>query len=260
MPADGPVPVGHGLGALSDDALLGGRLRLWQPVAGFRAGTDAVLLAAACPARAGDRVLDLGCGVGTAALCLGLRVPGVVLAGLELQPGYALLAQENAARNGIPFEVHRGDIARMPAPLRRDFDHVIANPPYWGPGTPASDAGRETALRDGGSLADWIAAARRRLRPEGWLTLVLGADRLADALAAMAGLGSVVILPVAPRQGRPAGRVLIRARKGGRAPLRLLAPLVMHAAPRHAADAEDLTPEAETLLRGAAALSRFDES
>lgn len=238
--------------------MLGGRLRLWQPVAGFRAGTDAVLLAAACPARAGDRVLDLGCGVGTAALCLGARVLGVVLTGLELQPGYALLARENAARNGIAFEVHQGDVARVPPPLRRDFDHVIANPPYWGPGTAAADAGRETALRDGGVLADWITAARRRLRPEGWLTLVLGADRLSDALVAMTGLGSIAILPVAPRAGRPAGRVLIRARKGGKAPLRLLAPLVMHAAPHHAADAEDLTPEAQDLLRGGAALSRFE--
>jgi tRNA1(Val) A37 N6-methylase TrmN6 len=254
------APEGHGLGALSDDAMLGGRLRLWQPVAGFRAGTDAVLLAAACPARPGDTVLDLGCGVGTAALCLGARVPGVVLAGLELQPGYALLARANAARNGIVAEVHEGDIARIPPPLRRDFDHVIANPPYWGPGTAAADKGRETALRDGGTLADWIVAARRRLRPEGWLTLVLGADRLGDALSAMAGLGSLSILPVAPRAGRPAGRVLIRARKGGKAPLRLLAPLVMHATARHEADAEDLTPDAHDLLRAAVALSRFDES
>lgn len=254
------APVGHGLGDLTDDAFLGGRLRLWQPVAGFRAGTDAVLLAAACGARAGERVLDLGCGAGAAALCLGARVPGVALAGVELQAGYAALAQANAARNAIALDIHTGDIGAMPVPLRRAFDHVIANPPYWGPGTAAADAGRETALRGDRPLAGWIACARRRLRPQGWLTLVLGADRLADALAALAGgFGSVSVLPVAPRAGRPAHRILVRARKGGRAPLRLLAPLVMHAAPAHPGDREDLTAAAQAVLRGGVAISRLTD-
>lgn len=249
-------PEGHGLGALTDDALLGGRLRLWQPAAGFRAGTDAVLLAAACPAQAGDTVLDMGCGAGAVALCLGARVPGVVLAGVDLQAGYAVLARANAARNGQEFEVHAGDVARMPGPLRRAFDHVVTNPPYWGPGTAAADAGRDLALRgDATPLAGWVDAARRRLRPGGWLTLILGADRLADALVAMAGgFGSLALLPLAPRAGRDAHRIVIRARKGARGPLRLLSPFVLHAAPRHAADAEDLTPSAQAVLRKGAAL------
>ena len=100
-----------GLGPLSDDAFLGGRLRLWQPVAGYRAATDPVLLAAACPAVTGQSVLDLGCGAGAAGLCLAARVPGIALAGLEVQAGYAALARANAARNGIAFEVHEGDVA-----------------------------------------------------------------------------------------------------------------------------------------------------
>ncbi|NJS39430.1 MAG: methyltransferase, partial [Rhodobacteraceae bacterium] len=120
--------------ALSDDKFLSGRLSLLQPLKGYRAATDPVLLAAACPAKAGDSVLDLGCGAGAAALCLGQRVPGLHLAGLELQADYADLARQNATRNGMALEVHEGDLARMPAALRRDFDHVIANPPYYPPG------------------------------------------------------------------------------------------------------------------------------
>ena len=115
---------------LSRDAFLCGRLHLWQPRKGYRAATDPVLLAAACPARSGQSVLDLGCGVGAAALCLATRVPGLDLHGLELQESYASLARRNAAENAIPMHIETGDLADMPAALRLSFDHVIANPPY----------------------------------------------------------------------------------------------------------------------------------
>ena len=249
-----------GLGPLSDDAFLGGRLRLWQPVAGYRAATDPVLLAAACPAVAGQSVLDLGCGAGAAGLCLAARVPGIALAGLEVQAGYAALARANALWNGIAFEVHEGDVASEPAALRRGFDHVIANPPYYASGgTPAADGGRELALREALPLRLWTEAARRRLHPGGWLTLILGADRLGMALAALDGrIGSVSVLPLCPRDGRAAARVLIRARKGGRAALRLLAPMVLHDGSAHRRDGEDFTPEAQAVLRENAAIRRFD--
>ncbi len=252
--------VAAGLGPLSDDAFLGGRLRLWQPVTGYRAATDPVLLAAACPAVTGQSVLDLGCGAGAAALSLAVRVPTLELAGLEVQPGYAVLARANAARNGIAFDVHDGDVAHEPPALRRGFDHVIANPPYYAAGgTPAADDGRDTALREALPLRQWTEAARRRLHPGGWLTLILGADRLGVALAALDGrLGSVSVLPLTPRDGRDAVRVLIRARKGGRAALRLLAPMVLHAGAVHAGDGEDDTPDAQAVLRENAAIRRFD--
>lgn len=263
MSAPDAAPAGHGLGALTDDAFLCGRLRLWQPARGYRAATDPVLLAAACPAQPGQAVLDLGCGAGAAALCLAVRVPGLRLAGVELQPGYAALARANALRNGLAFEVAEADVAAIPPALRRGFDQVIANPPYYAPGGSRSPVpARETALREADRpLADWIAAARARLVPGGWLTLILGADRLGDALAALAGrLGSVAVLPLAPRAGRPAGRVLIRARKGGRAALRLLAPFVIHSGAAHAGDREDYTPEAEAVLRGGAAIPGFGDA
>jgi tRNA1(Val) A37 N6-methylase TrmN6 len=241
---------------LSDDKFLCGRLRLLQPLKGYRAATDPVLLAAACPARPGESVLDLGCGAGAAALCLGLRVPGLSLAGLELQPDYADLARRNAERNGIPVEVYQGDLARIPRDLRRDFDHVIANPPYYpAGGSPSPVTGRARAMQVATPLADWILAARRRLRPGGWLTLICGADGLPEVLAALApGLGSASVLPLSAREGRAALRVLVQARKGGRAPFRLLAPFVIHEGPAHDGDRENYTPNANAVLRDGADL------
>lgn len=241
---------------LSDDKFLCGRLRLLQPVKGYRAATDPVLLAAACPAAPGETVLDLGCGAGAAALCLGHRVPGLLLAGLELQPAYADLARRNAERNGMVLEVHEGDLGQMPRPLRRDFDHVIANPPYYhAGGSPSPVAARARAMQVDTPLTDWVAAATRRLRPGGWLTLICGADGLPEVLAALSPkLGSAAVLPLAPREGRSALRVIVQARKGGRAPFRLLAPFVIHAGAAHDGDRESYTPAANAVLRDGADL------
>jgi tRNA1Val (adenine37-N6)-methyltransferase len=242
--------------ALSQDKFLCGKLTLWQPLKGYRAATDPVLLAAACPAQAGQSVLDLGCGAGAAALCLGQRVPGLTLAGLELQPGYADLARRNAQRNGIALEVVEGDLTRMPDPLRREFDHVIANPPYYAPGgTPSPVPSRATAMQEDTPLAAWVDAAARRLRPGGWLTLICGTDGLPQVLAALGTrLGSAAVLPLAPRAGKPALRILLQARKGGRARFRLLAPFVIHAGAAHDGDRESYTPTANAVLRDGADL------
>ncbi|MFN4128833.1 MAG: tRNA1(Val) (adenine(37)-N6)-methyltransferase [Paracoccaceae bacterium] len=235
---------------LTDDKFLCGRLNLLQPIKGYRAATDPVLLAAACPARAGDRVLDIGCGAGAASLCLGARVPGAQLWGLEVQPGYAALARRNAARNGIVMQVHDGDLAQMPAALRVDFDHVIMNPPYYPPeGTRSPVLARARAMQVDLPLGDWVQAGARRLAPGGWLTLICGTDGLPAVLTGAAKLGSVAVLPLTPREGRPALRIIVQARKGGRGPFRLLAPLVIHAGQVHDGDRENYTPEASTVLR-----------
>ncbi|MFN0113951.1 MAG: tRNA1(Val) (adenine(37)-N6)-methyltransferase [Paracoccaceae bacterium] len=243
---------------LTQDGFLGGRLTLWQPKAGFRSSVDAVLLAAAVPAKAGESVLDLGCGAGAAALCLGARIAGLRLAGLELQAGYAALARRNAALNAIALEVWEGDALRQPQDLRSlSFDHVVTNPPYFrgGDGTAALDAGREAALRSAVPATDWIAAALRRLRPGGWLTLIQSADRLPEVLAALPGGGrGAAVMPVLPRRGRVAGRFLLRARKGGRSAFALLPPLVLHEGAAHLRDGEDFSPRVRAILRGGAAL------
>jgi tRNA1Val (adenine37-N6)-methyltransferase len=236
--------------ALSDDKFLCGRLQLLQPRHGYRAATDPVLLAAASPARAGQSVLDLGCGVGAAAFCLATRLPSVKLSGLELQPAYADLARRNSARNNIGFEVVTGDLRDMPAMLRRGFDQVIANPPYYPrTGTPSPNQARDTAMRAELHLGDWVRAAATRLNPGGWLTMIFGADGIPEALAGLdKRMGSASILPLSPREGRPAGRVILRARKGGRADFRLLPAFVIHHGAQHQGDRESYTPAAERIL------------
>ena len=235
------------------DGFLGGRVTLAQPARGFRAGSDAVLLAAACPARPGETVLDLGCGVGAAMYCLAARVPGLRLTGVERDPATAHLARENG-----PAGVVEADVLLLPPALRRSFDHVICNPPYFPATTaPAADPARDAALREGapGDLTRWVDVALRRSGPKGSVTFVLRADRLAEALASMTPrLGDLRVLPVAARRDAPAGRVILRGRKGARAPLRLLAPFVMHDGPAHDGDRDSHTPQAQAVLRDGQAL------
>lgn len=243
------------------DAFLGGRLSVEQPAAGYRAGADAVMLAAACAALPGQEVLELGCGAGVASLCLAARVPGLHLTGIEREPGFAALARANAARNHVEMRVIEADLAEMPADLRAaSFDHVILNPPYFPAGTPSPDAARAGARHEETPLSVWTDAALRRLRPGGRLTIIHLAERLPDLLAGLSGrAGGIAVLPIAARAGRDAGRVILRARKAARGPLRLLAPFIMHSGAAHDRDAENLSENAQEILRHGAALP-FGES
>ncbi|MDO5605273.1 MAG: methyltransferase [Paracoccus sp. (in: a-proteobacteria)] len=237
------------------DDFLGRRLRIEQRSRGYLAGADAVMLAAACSARPGQQVLELGCGAGVALLCLGARVPGLALTGIERSAGDAALARSNAARNAITAEVLTGDLGAPPEALRaRTFDHVIMNPPYFPAGTPSPDAGRAGARHEDTPLDGWLDAGLRRLRPGGWLVVIHLAARLDGVLAGLTGrAGDIAILPVIAREGRDAGRILITARKGSRGPLRLRAPFVMHEGTRHRDDGgADLSLAATAVLRDGA--------
>ncbi len=215
------------------------------------------MLAAAVPAQPGESALELGCGAGAAILCLGTRVPDLRLAGLEVQPDYAALARENAARNGLPLEVIEGDVEAPPAALgARAFDHVLLNPPYFdrSASTRAQDAGRDLAHGGDAPLSAWLALAARRLRPGGTLTLIQRIARLPETLAGLpATMGSAELLPLAPRPGAMPATFLLRARKGGRAPFRLWPTLVVHGEERQP-DGKDFAPWAAAVLRDAAAL------
>jgi tRNA1(Val) A37 N6-methylase TrmN6 len=243
---------------LTRDAFLGGRFHLLQPRRGYRAGIDPILLAAAVPARAGQAVLDLGCGTGAAILALGARVPGLTLAGLELQPAYADLARRNAIENGIALRVVSGNLADMPAQLRqRQFDHVIANPPYFDAArrSPAQDAGRETALAEATPIRDWVTAASRRLRPGALAHFIHRVERLPDLLSACEGrLGSLEVLPLCAREGRAPVLMILRGRKGGRANFMLHPARALHQNPEHDRDRDSYHTEIGAVFRKAAAL------
>ncbi|WP_261368179.1 tRNA1(Val) (adenine(37)-N6)-methyltransferase [Pseudosulfitobacter koreensis] len=225
---------------------------LWQPRVGYRSGLDPVLLAASVPAKAGQSVLDLGCGAGAAALCLGARVPGLILHGVERQPYYADLA----ARNGL--DVTCADITALPMPLKeRSFDHVIANPPFFdrAAGRPSPYSGREGALGEDTALEAWVQIAAKRLRYRGLAHFVHRMARLPDLLAGIRPvLGSVEVQPFSARPGRAPELCIIRARKGGRAEFRLHFPRLLHRGEAHLRDAESYTPEIKAVLRDGAAL------
>jgi len=230
--------MSEALADITEDAFLGGQLRLRQPKSGHRAGHDAMLLAAATAAEAGDRVVEFGAGIGAAGLALARRVGGIDLVLTEIDPDLAQLARENAGRNAIAAEVVVLDVtspseAFVNAGLTPDsVDAVLMNPPF-------NDASRHRAspdparasahVADSATLESWVHAARRILKSGGALTLIWRADGIADALAALArGFGSLVILPVHADAGRPAIRVLIRGVKGGKAPARVLGGLMLN--------------------------------
>jgi len=244
-----------GGGATTEDHLLGGRVRLRQPEAGYRAAIDPVLLAAAVPARPGDSVLDLGCGAGAAALALAARVPEASVTGLERDPDLIALCAANIALNEMAGRLRAlvGDVAAPPADLAAGtFDHAMANPPFLEAGTadPSPDAGRRAANIEGtADLSDWIAAALAAVRRKGTVTFIHRADRLDDLVAGLHGpAGGITILPLWPRAGAPAKRVIVAARKGVKSPARLLPGLVLHDA------GGAYTAAAEAVLRDGAAL------
>ncbi|HEV7602055.1 MAG TPA: methyltransferase [Bradyrhizobium sp.] len=212
----------------TEDAFLGGALRLRQPKSGHRAGHDAMLLAAATPARSGDRIVDFGAGVGAAGLAVAKRMAGIEIVLVEIDEALAKLARGNAASNRIEAEVIVLDVtssaeAFATAGLAPDsVDVVLMNPPFNDSSRHRSspNKSREIAhVADAATLESWIHGARRVLKSGGVLTLIWRADALAEVLAALdRGFGSLAILPVHGDPSTPAIRVLIRAIKGGRAP------------------------------------------
>lgn len=221
---------------LTEDAFLGGQLRLRQPKSGHRAGHDAMLLAAATPACPGHRVVEFGAGVGAAGLAVARRVAGIKLVLVEIDAGLAVLARENASTNAIAAEAIVLDVASSAPAFAAvglgpdSVDVVLMNPPF-------NDAARHRAspdkalahMADASTLESWIHAARRILKSSGVLSLIWRADAMAEVLAALGrGFGSLVILPVHGDAGKPAIRVLVRATKGGKAPTQILAGLMLN--------------------------------
>jgi tRNA1(Val) A37 N6-methylase TrmN6 len=252
----------HLLPGTSEDAVLGGRLVLRQPLRGHRVGHDAILLAAATAAGPGDHAVDLGAGVGAAGLALAKRVDGVRVTLVDIDPALVALAEENATRNAMDQRV-RALCLDVGAPAEAfaaaslaagSADCVLMNPPFNDLQNPSPEPQRRAAhTAPKGALDQWLHAASRLLRPSGALTLIWRADGLAEALAGLlADFGAVTLLPIYPKPAAPAIRILARAIKTNRAPLALLPGLVL-------ADAAGKpTMESEAVLRGGASLPLAD--
>jgi tRNA1(Val) A37 N6-methylase TrmN6 len=222
----------------SDDAVLGGRLRLRQPRRGHRVGHDAILLAAATGGAPGEHIVDLGAGVGAAGLAVAVRVPAVTVTLVEIETELAALAAENARRNGLADRV-RAVVLDAGAPARAfaaaglgsgSAARVLMNPPFNEPARQNVSPERQRRLAHAASLplAVWVKSARRLLAPGGVLTLIWRADGVADVLAALGPpFGAIAIVPVHPKPGAPAIRILARAEKGSRGPTVILPGLVL---------------------------------
>ncbi|HEX8232752.1 MAG TPA: methyltransferase domain-containing protein [Caulobacteraceae bacterium] len=254
-----PVPESY-VPPFSEDALMGGRVRLRQPLKGYRAGMDAALLAAAVDAAGGDRALEAGCGAGAALFQAAARAPGALFTGVERDLSALALAEQNVALNGVEgrVAVRAGDVGRGFAgqgflkPGEPPFDLAFANPPFFD--DPAALRGPAPA-KQGAWIADagldaWTRFLLRAVREGGRVVMIHRAERLFDVLALLGTqAGSFQVRPVHPFADAPAKRVLVRAVKGGKAPLVLHPPLVLHdrGGAKH-------TEEAEAVLRGEAGL------
>ena len=251
-----PAGVGGGATEVSEDALLGGRVKFFQPVRGYRAAIEPVILAASVPAGAGEEVLDVGSGAGAAALCLAARVPGVRVTGLESDANLVDLARRNGDANGLGKSVRFfcGDLLDSGDPFRpQSFHHVMANPPFAeaGRGNPPPDPDKARANVEGkAAITHWLDFCLKMVRPKGTLSVIHLADRLDAVLAVLAGrLGGIVVYPLWPVSGgKPAKRVVVRGRPGVATPMKLSPGLVLHEREG------SYTHEAEAVLRHARAL------
>ena len=240
------------------DKFLGGRLIVRQPKNGYRAGIDPVLLAASIQAKSGESILEIGCGVGVASLCLAQRIDGLQIMGLEIVPQIAQLARDNARENRLVIKVLTGDIAHMPSNLRNlQFDHVMANPPYFdrSRGSEATSILKESSKGEHTPLSAWTQAAGRRVKPKGFVHFIFRTERLPELLQALpSNLGSVEVVPLVPRSQKPSGLMILSARKSGRASFKLLPEIVMHKDKKHSKDQPDYTLHLISVLRNGHAL------
>jgi tRNA1(Val) A37 N6-methylase TrmN6 len=234
---------------LTSGTLLGGRVRYDQPAEGYRTGLEPVLLAASIPARAGDSVLEVGCGAGAGLLCLAARVAGIIGLGLELDPALVTLAAANLAANGLGgIGTEQADVTQWRS--QSLFDHAFANPPWHAEsGTAPQPARRAAKQAYAGLLAAWVAAMARAVRPRGTLSLILPGGAFAEAVAALsaAKCSEITLIPLWPRLATPAKLLIVRGKRLGRGRGTIRPGLVLHGE-------DGFTQEARRILTDAAAL------
>ncbi|KFC75236.1 putative O-methyltransferase [Bosea sp. LC85] len=244
------------LGDIVEDRLLGGRLILRQPKKGHRAGTDAILLAAALSEDEVGPLADFGAGVGTVGLAAAMLRPELTVTLIERHPGLAALAERNIVLNGLGARVRivaadvggSGEAGLAPA----GFGCVAMNPPFFADDTVrASPVGnRRTAHVADQPLEAWLKAARRLLRPRGRVAIIHRSEALGVILNGLeTGFGGVAIRPVHASADRPAIRVIVTATLNSKKPAELLPAFVLNGPDGR------FTDVSEAIHRGRALLS-----
>lgn len=250
-----PVGLGNTPSSMTDDAFLGGKLKILQPEKGYRAGIDAVFLGACIPVKDGDTVFELGIGAGVASLCILARNPNIHITGLEGNARYAILCEQNAKRNNFTDSVRvihadskdamRKDLAEMPA--HASFAHAFANPPFFDENkvTPSPSLLKSAAHAFGpDDLEQWIKVLHAMVTMRGTVTVVHRAETLGKLLTAMEPkFGDIRIAPLYARAGSVASRIIVQGVKGSRAPMQLLPGMILHS------EDNNFTPDAEAVLR-----------
>lgn len=241
-------------GKITEDWLLGQDLRIFQPRDGYRAGLDAVLLAASlAPRYPAQYWADFGCGAGGALLPALWRLTDLRVTGIERDPQMASLAERGLSDNGFAgrADILCSDIGALPDEISNTFDGAFANPPFFAPDaiTPPSD-GRKSAFLADVPLTSWVMAMLKTVKRKGSIVLIHRAEALEHILFALHGkAGQIEVLPVRPKAGEAAKRIIVRARKG-LAPggLKLHAGLDLYDDP----SARVLTQRAEAVMKGGA--------
>jgi len=236
---------------LTQDDFLGGKVKLWQPKLGYRAATDPVLLAAATPAKIGMRCLDVGCGVGTASLCLNARIAGLHLYGIEVQKTYSDLSIKNAADNNMDWHVFNSDLTASDGELKKmSFDVILSNPPFFENGSSSPNTAKNIANKfDAADLFDWIDFCLRRLKSGGQFVMINRMEQLTNILVALNGrAGAIEVIPLWSRADDAAKRVVIRAKKDSKTPLKMHSGLLIHS------DGQSYTDAAHDVLRNGKAI------
>lgn len=232
---------------ISKDFFLDRELTIFQPIKGYRAATDPVFLAAACPVKKGQDILELGCGVGTASFCLYKREK-VNLTGVEIQKNYAALAIKNSQVNNIPIHIEVCDLLYMTKNIKnKSFDQVIMNPPYYSVGTTSKNSGRNISMRIDSPLSGWLDEGIKRLKAKGWITIINKPENLPEILTSLnKKVGDIQIKPLTTSECTIANRVIIRAQKDSKNVTKIYPPLIVHTGQ---AGLKKFSASAESILR-----------
>ncbi len=209
---------------------LSGKVKLKQPKIGYRATSDAVLVAAAVRAKPGQTILDVGCASGVVGLCVAARVPDVSVTGVELQPDLALLASDNATLNAFDMTIIQADIGQRVKSLHgRQFHHVVTNPPFYTETPKRREEQVETAYKQVLPIADWLKFCLKHVRAKGTLTVIHRTEAVPEILAYLnSHLGGLTLIPIYPKPGGMPKRVIIRGEVGSKKPFSLHPGIVLH--------------------------------